>query len=47
LTLTDAAIEGTHNLVVQAYVQTHGHTLAHAVIQLTFYTCRCPPRADR
>ena len=31
LTPTHPAVESTHELVVQAYVQTHGHTLAHAV----------------
>jgi hypothetical protein len=33
LTLTDPAVESTHDVVVQAYVQTHGHMLAHTVIR--------------
>jgi len=36
LTLTDPAVESTDNLVIQAYVHTHGHTLAHTVIRATF-----------
>jgi hypothetical protein len=30
LPLTDPTVERTHDVVVQAYVQTHGHTLAHS-----------------
>ena len=29
LTLTDSGVESIDDLVIQAYVQTHGHTLAH------------------
>jgi hypothetical protein len=29
LTPTHPAVESSHELVVQTYVQTHGHTLAH------------------
>lgn len=35
LTPPHPTVESTHDLVVQAYVQTHGHTLAHAVIRPT------------
>jgi hypothetical protein len=35
LTPTHAAVESTHDLIVQTYVQTHGHTLAHVVIRPT------------
>ncbi len=37
LTLTDPAVKSLDDLVIQAYVQTHGHTLAHSVVVLPFY----------
>jgi hypothetical protein len=36
--LTDPSVEGAHDVVVQAYVQTHGHTLTHKVMEPTLYT---------
>src|SRR5665213_3111275 len=39
LTPTHPAVESAHDLIVQTYVQTHGHTLAHAV-RPAFYRVR-------
>jgi hypothetical protein len=39
LTPTHPAVESPNDLIVQTYVQTHGHTLAHGVHR--------PPPADR
>jgi hypothetical protein len=33
LSSTDPTVESTYDLVVQASVQTHGHTMAHSVIR--------------
>ncbi len=38
---SDAGVQSIHDLVIKAYVQTHGHTLAHAVIRPTFYIRPC------
>src|ERR1019366_3301078 len=37
LTPTNPAVESMHDFVVETYVQTHGHKLAHTVIRPTFY----------
>src|ERR1019366_2112988 len=48
LTPTNPAVESMHEFVVETYVQTHGHKLAHTVIRLTIYSwrgrCRDPGR---